>query len=144
MNRFFDGEFFQFGINVIRFMESDEEDRTDPMIFIFPRMTKCTFYKFGVSGEIERHDAVCILPLNVVNEKIYVFLWFWFLGLGALTLGVVLYRYFSFFPFLAQPKFSELRFGDNFVVQHFALLRYFIPTYTIYFIPILSRILTSM
>ena len=92
MNRFFDGEFFNFGINVIKFMESDEEDRTDPMIFIFPRMTKCTFYKFGVSGEIERHDAVCILPLNVVNEKIYVFLWFWFLGLGALTLGVVLYR----------------------------------------------------
>jgi len=92
MDRFFDGEFFNFGINVIKFMESDEEDRTDPMIFIFPRMTKCTFYKFGVSGEIERHDAVCILPLNVVNEKIYVFLWFWFLGLGALTLGVVLYR----------------------------------------------------
>ncbi|KAK6636954.1 hypothetical protein RUM43_010618 [Polyplax serrata] len=92
MNRFFDGEFFNFGINVIRFMEADEEDRTDPMIFIFPRMTKCTFYKFGVSGEIERHDAVCILPLNVVNEKIYVFLWFWFLGLGLLTLGVILYR----------------------------------------------------
>lgn len=92
MNRFFDGEFFNFGINVIRFMEADEEDRTDPMIFIFPRMTKCTFYKFGVSGEIERHDAVCILPLNVVNEKIYVFLWFWFFGLGLLTLGVILYR----------------------------------------------------
>ncbi|EEB11530.1 Innexin inx2, putative [Pediculus humanus corporis] len=92
MNRFFDGEFFNFGINVIRFMEADEEDRTDPMIYIFPRMTKCTFYKFGVSGEIERHDAVCILPLNVVNEKIYVFLWFWFLILGLLTLGVILYR----------------------------------------------------
>ncbi|RZF42549.1 hypothetical protein LSTR_LSTR010634 [Laodelphax striatellus] len=92
MNRFFDGAFLTFGIDVVTFMESDQEERIDPMIFIFPRMTKCTFYKYGVSGEVERHDAVCILPLNVVNEKIYIFLWFWFLILGILTLGVVLYR----------------------------------------------------
>ena len=56
------------------------------MIYIFPRMTKCTFSKFGTSGEVEKHDALCILPLNVVNEKIYIFLWFWFLILGFLTL----------------------------------------------------------
>ncbi|XP_014251217.1 innexin shaking-B [Cimex lectularius] len=92
MDRFFDGAFLTFGIDVFRFLESDQEDRVDPMIFIFPRMTKCTFYKYGVSGEVERHDAVCILPLNVVNEKIYVFLWFWFLILGALTSVVILYR----------------------------------------------------
>ena len=62
------------------------------MIYIFPRMTKCTFHKFGSSGNIESHDALCILPINIVNEKIYVFLWFWFLVLGTLTLLVVLYR----------------------------------------------------
>ncbi|XP_063235959.1 innexin shaking-B isoform X1 [Bacillus rossius redtenbacheri] len=92
MNRFFDGEFLTFGIDVISFMEDDDENRVDPMIYIFPRMTKCTFYKYGVSGEVERHDAVCILPLNVVNEKIYVFLWFWFLVLFVLTAGCVAYR----------------------------------------------------
>lgn len=93
MNRFFDGAFLTFGIEVITFMQSDQEDRIDPMIFIFPRMTKCTFYKFGSSGEIERHDAVCILPLNVVNEKIYIFLWFWFLFLGCITLCILFYRW---------------------------------------------------
>lgn len=92
MNRFFDGAFLTFGIDVLRFLESDQEDRVDPMIYVFPRMTKCTFYKYGVSGEVERHDAVCILPLNVVNEKIYVFLWFWFLFLGVLSFFTVLYR----------------------------------------------------
>lgn len=92
MNRFFDGAFLTFGIDVLRFLESDQEDRVDPMIYVFPRMTKCTFYKYGVSGEVERHDAVCILPLNVVNEKIYVFLWFWFLFLGVLSFITVLYR----------------------------------------------------
>lgn len=92
MDRFFDGEFLMFGFNVLKFMDNDQEERTDPMIYIFPRMTKCTFHKFGSSGEVERHDAVCILPLNVVNEKIYIFLWFWFLLLGFLTSLVVVYR----------------------------------------------------
>ncbi|XP_049782705.1 innexin shaking-B [Schistocerca cancellata] len=92
MNRFFDGAFLTFGIDVLTFMESDQEDRWDPMIYIFPRMTKCTFHKYGVSGEIEKLDAVCILPLNVVNEKIYVFLWFWFLLLAFLTTLSLLFR----------------------------------------------------
>ena len=30
-------------------------------------MTKCTFHKFGTSGNIEKHDALCILPLNIGN-----------------------------------------------------------------------------
>lgn len=52
MNRFFEGEFLTFGLDVIAHMEADQEDRLDPMIYIFPRMTKCTFYKYGVSGEV--------------------------------------------------------------------------------------------
>ena len=129
MDRFFDGTFLTFGIEVISFAERDQEDRIDPMVmikifpyltkifhwifscfqvYIFPRMTKCTFHKFGTSGEIEKHDAMCILPLNIgnhemlpaclwqsaisVNEKIYIFIWFWFLLLGFLTFLVLLYR----------------------------------------------------
>lgn len=52
MNRFFDGEFITFGLKVIDYMETDQEDRMDPMIYIFPRMTKCTFFKYGSSGEV--------------------------------------------------------------------------------------------
>ena len=92
MDSFFDGEFFTYGIEVINFMQRDQEDRVDPMIYIFPRMTKCMFYKFGVSGEVERHDALCILPLNIVNEKIYIFLWFWFIILVILTFPLIVYR----------------------------------------------------
>ncbi|XP_065582705.1 innexin shaking-B-like [Artemia franciscana] len=92
MDRFFDGSFFTFGLDVIAFAEEDQEERIDPMIYIFPRMTKCTFHKYGTSGEVEKHDALCILPLNIVNEKIYIFLWFWFLILGALSFLVLLFR----------------------------------------------------
>ncbi|KAK2584026.1 hypothetical protein KPH14_006482 [Odynerus spinipes] len=110
MNRFFDGAFLTFGIDVLRFLESDQEDRVDPMIYVFPRMTKCTFYKYGVSGEVERHDAVCILPLNVVNEKIYVFLWFWFLLLGVLSFLTVLYRIVIIFSPRTRVYLLRLRF----------------------------------
>ena len=77
---------------MIAFAERDQEDRLDPMIYVFPRMTKCTFHKFGASGEVEKHDALCILPLNIVNEKIYIFLWFWFALLATLSMLVILYR----------------------------------------------------
>lgn len=92
MDGFFEGEFFNYGLDVISFMQSDQEDRVDPMIYIFPRMTKCTFHKYGLSGEVERHDSICILPLNIVNEKIYIFLWFWFIILTVLTVILIVYR----------------------------------------------------
>ena len=97
MDRFFDGTFLTFGIEVMSFANRDQEDRIDPMVYIFPRMTKCTFHKFGRSGEIEKHDALCILPLNVVNEKIYIFLWFWFIILFLLTFFMLVYRVLSIF-----------------------------------------------
>ena len=66
------------------------------LLLIF-KVTKCTFHKFGRSGEIEKHDALCILPLNVVNEKIYIFLWFWFIILFLLTFLMLVYRVLSIF-----------------------------------------------
>ena len=55
LDRFFDGTFITFGIEVLSFADRDQEDRIDPMVYVFPRMTKCTFHKFGTSGEIEKH-----------------------------------------------------------------------------------------
>ena len=48
-------------------------------------MTKCTFHKYGFSGVIERHDALCLLPINILNEKIYLVLWLWFMALSIIT-----------------------------------------------------------
>jgi hypothetical protein len=48
-------------------------------------MTKCTFHKFGPTGTIQKFDGLCILPVNIINEKIYFFLWFWFIFLAITT-----------------------------------------------------------
>ena len=69
LDKFFDGTFFTYGIEVMSFADRDQEDRIDPMIYVFPRMTKCTFHKYGTSGNIENHDVLCILPLNIGKIK---------------------------------------------------------------------------
>ena len=46
---------------------------------IFPKLAKCDFYQFGHSGTIERHDVLCLLPQNIINEKIFTFIYFWYI-----------------------------------------------------------------
>lgn len=49
------------------------------MIFDIIQVTKCIFHKYGPSGSIQQHDALCVMALNIIHEKIYTVLWFWFL-----------------------------------------------------------------
>lgn len=53
INKFLNGAFMRYGSKVIQFSEEDPEFRFDPMIEVFPRMTKCTFHQFGPSGTIQ-------------------------------------------------------------------------------------------
>lgn len=62
------------------------------MVKLFPRLTKCTFYKYGPSGTIETRDALCVLAQNILNEKVYIFLWFWFICLAVVTAVFLLGR----------------------------------------------------
>lgn len=73
---YLNGAFMTYGMEVLKFAFTDADERNDPMIKVFPRMTKCTFNKYGPSGSQQNHDALCILALNNVNEKIYIFVWY--------------------------------------------------------------------
>ena len=85
MDVFFGGQFSRYGADVLSVSEQPLEDRVDPMNRVFPKVTKCTFHKYGPSGTIENHDGLCVLAMNIINEKIYVFLWFWYVVLAAWT-----------------------------------------------------------
>jgi len=79
MNFFLGGQFFDYGVDILRVSELPIEERVDPLSKVFPKVTKCTFNNYGPSGTVENKDGLCILAVNIINEKIYIFLWFWFL-----------------------------------------------------------------
>ncbi|XP_045514597.1 innexin inx3 [Pieris brassicae] len=85
LDTFLGGAFLTYGTDVVKFSNMNQEDRTDPMIEVFPRLTKCTFHKFGASGTIQTHDSLCVLALNILNEKIFIFLWFWLIILAIVS-----------------------------------------------------------
>lgn len=108
MNRFFDGEFLSYGLRIIQFSEAPQEERRDPMVYVFPRVTKCLFHKYGASGSLMTLDSLCILPLNIVNEKTYVFIWFWYLILLCLLGGLLTYRAAIIFMPSIRPRLMHL------------------------------------
>lgn len=85
MNFFLGGQFFDYGMDVLRVSELPIEERVDPLSKVFPKVTKCTFNNYGPSGTVENKDGLCVLAINIINEKIYIFLWFWFLTLCVWT-----------------------------------------------------------
>lgn len=87
---FLGGQFYTLGF---KFMEDDFTGPMDALDTVFPKITKCDFYKYGQSGSIQRHDALCVMALNIIHEKIYVILWFWFGFMLVITAGSVIWRF---------------------------------------------------
>ena len=95
MNYFLGGQFFDYGLDVLRVTELPMEERIDPLSKVFPKVTKCTFNNYGPSGTVENKDGLCVLAINIINEKIYIFLWFWFMMIGVLTAIQIFIRFLS-------------------------------------------------
>jgi len=76
----------------------------NPMDSVFPKMAKCDFHRIGSSGTKEKVDVMCVLPLNVVNEKIFYFLWCWYILLATLSVANLAYRVVTYFSFPARRQ----------------------------------------
>ncbi|XP_062554826.1 innexin inx7 [Armigeres subalbatus] len=88
-NKFLGGRFYRLGLD---FIEEDFSGRMDVLDTIFPKVTKCHFHKYGPSGTIQQHDALCVMALNVINEKIFTFLWFWYAIIIIITMSALIWR----------------------------------------------------
>lgn len=86
MNLFLGGQFYLYGLKLLTGTEEN------PLEHVFPKLTKCEYYNYGPSGSVQNHDALCVLPLNILNEKLFTILWFWFVFLMFVTILSLVYR----------------------------------------------------
>ena len=59
---------------------------------VFPKVVKCSMTYHGVSGNIVNNSGLCTLPINIINEKIYLLLWMWFICLSCISILSLLYQ----------------------------------------------------
>lgn len=102
---FLGGSFQNYGSKVITYYNTEIEQRTgNPMCDAFPTLVRCEYAKPSAAGELDNViDTMCILAQNIINEKIYLFLWFWYMVLFALSGALILFRIFTF----AIPSFRN-------------------------------------
>lgn len=54
---FLDQQFSTYGADVWRFYSNEVPGAVDPTSRVFPKVTKCNFFKFGPSGSLEKQDS---------------------------------------------------------------------------------------
>ncbi len=98
-----DGSFLDLGASVVREGGGGawRDRRNHPLEVIFPRLASCTVSRFSSNGNLQNVEALCVIPLNIINEKIYLLLWFWLLLVAVFAcvhLALVLLLVVSAFP----------------------------------------------
>jgi innexin len=77
MTLVFNNFWVEFFPAIVALLQNDMPGFNKASSTLFPSQAKCDYFNFGSSGSIQQIDALCLLPQNVVNEKIFVFLYFW-------------------------------------------------------------------
>ncbi|KAG8184155.1 hypothetical protein JTE90_010197 [Oedothorax gibbosus] len=75
MNIFLGGHFFFYGHQALQFT-----GLLEPGFKLFPGVAICEIFTYE-RGVPQGLTIMCLLPINILNSKIYAFLWFWFVFL---------------------------------------------------------------
>lgn len=115
LNRFIGNDYHAFGIEIIEMLLTGQEWNE---LRHFPRVTYCDF-KIREIGNNHDWTVQCVLRINLFNEVIYIFMWFW-LCILALC---------SFADYL-NWTFKILVPGDKlrFIKRHLDIYNYYSPT----------------
>jgi len=91
-NQFLGGRFFSFGASALRYLSSSAYESHNPLNVVFPKVGKCTWHSFGKSGTIVTKDSLCVLPLNIVNEKVYIVLYLAYIAVAVAVCLALVYH----------------------------------------------------
>lgn len=104
LNAVFNNQFVTYGMDVFHYLFIDHDiyglrgvnhniyDINSPMDFVFPKVTGCTLQTLSQAGKTpDVFQFLCALPLNILHDKFFLLLWFWFLILAVLTVFQIIF-----------------------------------------------------
>ena len=94
-NVFLHYRFSAYGLEVVnyyRLPEEEQQETKNPMCATFPRIASCDYWRWGSGGRQENINAICVLSLNMINDKVFLILWWWFLFLAIVGALRIVYR----------------------------------------------------
>jgi len=105
-NIFLHNRFSFYGPQVLFYYRLPEEEQAlqkNPMCWTFPRLASCNYWRWGPGGMQENINAICVLALNMINDKVFLVLWWWFFLVSVIGILRLVYRFI-------QTQSSKLRF----------------------------------
>jgi len=106
---------------------AEQKIQINPLCQVFPTEVSCIVPNIGSAGGEQHHNALCVLSQNIINEKVYLAIWFWLVGLMFLSSLVFLYRistiffdwvrYLLLMRFVSQTRDKEARKAVKFVLS---------------------------
>jgi len=103
---FLNYKFSWYGTRVWRYYRLPIEvqrETANPMCDAFPRIASCDYWRWGAGGKQENINAICVLNLNMINDKVFMILWWWFFFLVIIGFIRIIYR-------IIQTQSAKLRF----------------------------------
>lgn len=94
-NIFLGKEFMTYGSDVLAHYQKDLDVRREsvnPMCNVFPTIVSCDIKYVSASKQIQKINGLCILSQNIINEKVFLVLWFWYVILMVVTSIFFIYR----------------------------------------------------
>lgn len=98
LNKFLGNDYSLFGIEVVNNLlnnpnPSREGGFESPR---FPRVTMCHFQIRFLGDNIHDYVVQCALPINLFNEKIFIFIWFWLIYVAVASIyGLLVWLWYS-------------------------------------------------
>ena len=111
------GMFYTLGLNTINYYLTPPDIRRNmisPACQVFPTVTSCQFPTGSLTGTVNIDHALCVLSLNIINDKIFLIEWGWFLFLLVIAIISTLCRILSLaIPWLrvAMLKSTDISFS---------------------------------